>query len=142
MDKGIRPYARNLFAEKNELRRRGIAPYIGPKANSIFRKEMIYTLVEQFGITVASACTHYNEALQFIKELNAELVSGLGRPPEKNNGGRKKKVDGAPMTPEETAALLLEGIEAPVDDRTDEELLEDALRPVTLNGVQYEEAPF
>jgi len=92
MDKGIRQYARQLFATENELRRRGLDPYAGPKGNAVFRKRIIYTLVENFGCTVNAACTHYAEAKNFLEDLNAELVSGLGRAPDKNNGGRKKKV--------------------------------------------------
>lgn len=136
MDKGIRQYARNEFVAQNELRRRGEAPYTGPKANAVFRKNMIYTLVEQFGISVASACTHYNDALHFVRDLNAELVSGLGRPPEKNNGGRKKKAVETPVTvalsSEETALLLLEGTPEPQTEATEEELLQMAVTPVVL----------
>ncbi len=93
MDKGIRPWARQRFQELNELRRRNEAPYVGPKANTIFRKQVIGELMEQFGISLASASTHYNDAFRFLKELNADLVSGLGRPEDKK-GGRKKKVQG------------------------------------------------
>jgi len=85
MDKGIRPFCNNLFVQLNEERRRGLL------SNLQFRKNVRITLMEEFGITEASASTHYNHAFKTLKELNAELVSGLGRPPEKNNGGRKKK---------------------------------------------------
>ena len=129
------------YASQNELRRRGEAPYTGAKANAVFRKGMIYSLVDAFGISVASACTHYNDALHFVRDLNAELVSGLGRPPEKNNGGRKKKVVETPATvalpSEETALLLLEGTPEPQTGATEEELLQMAVTPVVL-----EEAPF
>lgn len=91
MDKGIRGYARSYFVEQNELRRRGLAPYVGPKANTIFRKAVIFKLIEEFGCTVASACTHYNEAFKTVREANAELVSGLGRAEDKK-GGRKPRV--------------------------------------------------
>ena len=133
MDKGIRAFARTLFVEQNELRRRGAA-FTGTKGNTEFRKAVMATLMEQFGVTLASAATHYNDAFKNLKTLNAELVSGLGRPDDKNNGGRKKKA--APdttMTPEETAALLLEGTPAAVSDVTDSELLAMATTPVVLN---------
>lgn len=90
MDKGIRPAARNKFVELNELRRRNVEPFTGPKANTVFRRAVTDFLQTEFGITLASAATHYNEAFQHVKELNAELVSGLGRPDDKK-GGRKPK---------------------------------------------------
>jgi len=90
MDKGIRPEARTKFVELNELRRRGEAPYTGPKANTLFRKHVMCHLMEQFGISLASAATHYNEAFKTVKEATPELVSGLGRPEDKK-GGRKPK---------------------------------------------------
>lgn len=91
MDKGIRPAARNKFVELNEVRRRGEAPYVGPKANTVFRKNVMCYLMDEFGITLASAATHYNEAFKLVKEATPELVSGLGRPEDKK-GGRKPKV--------------------------------------------------
>ena len=84
MDKGIRPEARNKFAELNEQRRRGLM------SNKDFRKAVMDHLIEQFGITLASAATHYNEAFKFVKDLNSELVDGLGRAEDKK-GGRKPK---------------------------------------------------
>lgn len=92
MDKGIRAYCNNKFVELNEVRRRGLM------ANNVFRKAVIMDVVEQFGCTIAAACTHYNHSFKFVKELNAELVSGLGRPEGKNNGGRKRKVQVVPGT--------------------------------------------
>jgi hypothetical protein len=91
MDKGIRPAARNKFVELNEVRRRGEAPYVGPKANTVFRKNVMCYLMDEFGITLASAATHYNEAFKLVKEATPELVSGLGRAEDKK-GGRKPKV--------------------------------------------------
>lgn len=103
MDKGIRPAARAKFVELNELRRRGEGEYTGPKANTIFRKHVMCFLMEEFGITLASAATHYNEAFKLVKEATPELVSGLGRPEDKK-GGRKPKA----KAPE--ATLISEGI--------------------------------
>lgn len=119
MDKGIRPFARNKFVELNELRRKGAAPYDGKKANTLFRKDVIASLMEAFGITLASAATHYNDAFRFIKEQNAELVSGLGRPEDKK-GGRKKKVvaEAAPA-----GTLISEGVKPNTSEHT-----------VTVNG--------
>ena len=50
----------------------------------------MFDVMEQFGITLASAATHYNHAFKTVKELNAELVDGLGRAEDKK-GGRKPK---------------------------------------------------
>jgi hypothetical protein len=86
MDKGIRPFARNLFATQNELRRRALLD------NTVFRKGIIATLMEEFSISLASAASHYNEAFKFLKELNAELVDGLGRADDKK-GGRKSNYE-------------------------------------------------
>jgi hypothetical protein len=94
MDKGIRPAARAKFVELNEKRRRNEAPYTGPKANTIFRKDVMHFLMENFGISLASAATHYNEAFKLVKEATPELVSGLGRAEDKK-GGRKPKTEGA-----------------------------------------------
>lgn len=103
MDKGIRPAARAKFVELNEKRRRGVEPYTGPKANTIFRKEVMSFLMENFGISLASAATHYNEAFKLVKEATPELVAGLGRAEDKK-GGRKPKAEGAAPAAKEPEA--------------------------------------
>lgn len=92
MDKGIRPYCNNKFVELNEVRRRGLL------TNTQFRKDVMFDVMEQFGITLASAATHYNHAFKMVKELNAELVDGLGRAEDKK-GGRKPKIVHADLSP-------------------------------------------
>jgi hypothetical protein len=87
MAKGIRAFAIAKFAELLHLR-----VEVG---DSAFRKAVWSAVQAQFGVSVASACSHYNYAFQLCKKEHPELVVGLGRPPEKNNGGRKKKVAGA-----------------------------------------------
>jgi hypothetical protein len=84
MDKGIRPHVNNKFVELNEVRRRG------DMNNTLFRKSVMADAMELFGITLASAATHYNHAFKTVKELNSELVDGLGRAEDKK-GGRKPK---------------------------------------------------
>lgn len=84
MDKGIRPYCNAKFVELNNLRNRG------ELTNTAFRKSVMADVMDQFGITLASAATHYNHAFKTVKELNSELVSGLGRAEDKK-GGRKPK---------------------------------------------------
>ena len=98
MDKGIRPYCRAKFVELNEQRRRNLM------TNTQFRKTVMADVMEQFGVSVASAATHYNDAFKNIKELNAELVSGLGRPEDKK-GGRKPKAKPAAVEPETGSTL-------------------------------------
>lgn len=88
MDKGIRPYANAKFVELNEQRRRGLM------GNTVFRKSVIADLMEQFACTLASAATHYNHAFKTVKELNSELVDGLGRAEDKK-GGRKSNAEKA-----------------------------------------------
>lgn len=103
MDKGIRPAARNKFVELNELRRRGEAPYTGPKANTVFRKNVMSHLMTEFNISLASAATHYNEAFKLVKEATPELVSGLGRPEDKKGGRKAKpKAEAAPAAADGT----------------------------------------
>lgn len=119
-DKGIRQYARRRFLELLPTR-------VNDRNGNIkFRGTLNSELMEQFGITLASAATHYNDAFKFAKTEAAtklaagddaltKLLEGLGRPPEKNNGGRKKKVvetpaaevvTGQPETPETPAAKI------------------------------------
>ena len=96
MDKGIRAYARTYFAAQNALRVDPAAEkFKGTKGNTAFRKEVMTKLMEEFGVTLASAATHYNEALIETRKKTPEAVEGLGRPADKK-GGRKKKEDAAP----------------------------------------------
>ncbi len=99
MDKGIRAFARTHFAAQNALRVKG-ETYAGPKANTAFRKAVMVELMTQFGVTLASAATHYNEALIETRKKTPEAVLGLGRPDDKK-GGRKKKDTPAAETPAE-----------------------------------------
>ena len=82
-DKGIRVNVNHKFAE--------LLPQREALGNTRFRAEVIGYAMEEFGITLASAATHYNHAFKLVKANNPELVVGLGRPEDKK-GGRKKKV--------------------------------------------------
>ena len=84
MDKGIRSGVNFKFNE--------MLPQLATIGGKAFRKEILYWAVENYDITIASACTHYNHSFQNAKKATPELVKGLGRPDDKNNGGRKKKV--------------------------------------------------
>ena len=129
-NQGIRAYAREVFVNQNELRRRGDA-FAGPKGNTEFRKTVMCAIMTQHGVTLASAATHYNDAFKFIKEQNAELVSGLGRPDDKK-GGRKPKIIAAPaaeVTRDAVLANMLAAIPATVSDITESTLLAGAVPP-------------
>lgn len=130
MDKGIRAYARTYFAAQNALRIDAASElYKGPKGNTAFRKAVMGELMEQFTITLASAATHYNEALIGTRKLTPDSVLGLGRPDDKK-GGRKKKE--TPAAAAETPALT-------VSDATDSTLLEGAGAALQLEGAAANE---
>ena len=132
MDKGIRAFARNYFVEQNEFRRRG-EKFFGPKANTLFRKDVMMKLVEEFGCTVAAAATHYNDAFKLVKSATPELVAGLGRPDDKNNGGRKpKQKPAAPqegVTREVVLANMMAALPATVSDVQESTLLAGVVAP-------------
>ena len=82
IDKGIRPAARAKFRE--------LLPQRAELGNTGFRKAVMAFLCDQFGISIASAATAYNEAFKYVKSIDITLVDRLGRPQDKK-GGRKRK---------------------------------------------------
>ena len=60
--------------------------------NTAFRKAVIGEIMQKFNCTLSSASTYYNTAFKQAKMATPSLVEGLGRPAEKNNGGRKAKI--------------------------------------------------
>ena len=84
MDKGIRPYAVAAFIAQSPTR------INTREGNTAFRKTLMAELMEQFGITLASASTHYNHAFISAKTTHPAFVDGLGRAEDKK-GGRKPK---------------------------------------------------
>ena len=98
MDKGIRPACNRKFA--------GLLPTRAAVGNTAFRKNVMFYVMEEFGITLASAATHYNHAFQECRKATPELVEGLGRADDKK-GGRKPK---AVVVAEAVAVLLSEGV--------------------------------
>jgi hypothetical protein len=83
-DKGIRVNVNHKFAE--------LLPQRAELGNTRFRAEVIGYAMEEFGITLASAATHYNHAkieAAKVPELAAQM-EGLGRAEDKK-GGRKPK---------------------------------------------------
>jgi hypothetical protein len=83
-DKGIRVNVNHKFVELLAER--------AATGNTRFRANVIGYAMEEFGITLASAATHYNHAFKEAKKVPelAELLLGLGRPEDKK-GGRKPK---------------------------------------------------
>ena len=84
-DKGIRVNVNHKFVE--------LLPMRATHGDTRFRKEVICYAMEEFGITLASAATHYNHA-KIEATKNADLATallGLGRAADKK-GGRKPKV--------------------------------------------------
>lgn len=83
-DKGIRVNVNHKFAELLDKR--------AELGNTRFRAEVIAYAMDEFGITLASAATHYNHAkieAAKVPELAAKM-EGLGRAEDKK-GGRKPK---------------------------------------------------
>ena len=101
MDKGIRPAANAKFLE--------LLPTRAEVGNTGFRKNVMFYIMEEYGITLASAATHYNHAFKTVKAANPELVEGLGRAEDKK-GGRKPKAKVEAVVP---APVLLLGYTAP-----------------------------
>lgn len=83
MDKGIRVNVNNKFVE--------LLPQRAELGNKRFRAEVIAFAMDEFGISLASAATHYNHAFKVAKVADPVSVEGLGRPEDKK-GGRKPKV--------------------------------------------------
>lgn len=83
MDKGIRAGVNFKFNE--------MLPQLAALGGKAFRRQILDWTVEQYACTMAAASTHYNHAFHAAKAATPEAVTGLGRPADKNNGGRKKK---------------------------------------------------
>ncbi len=97
MDKGIRV---GVNAKFNEM-----LPQLAALGGKMFRRAILDWTVENYGVTMASASTHYNHSFQACKAADATLVAGLGRAEGKNNGGRKRKVELTAAEVEGTAAV-------------------------------------
>jgi hypothetical protein len=81
MTQGIRQFTVNTFANMLKQRQK--------LGDTEFRRAVMNAAIEEFDITTASAATAYNFALQKAREEMPEKVEGLGRDPDKNNGGPK-----------------------------------------------------
>lgn len=96
-DKGIRVNVNHKFVE--------MLPQRNEMGNTAFRKAVICYAMDEFGITLASAATHYNHAFKEARKIAdlVPLLEGLGRPEDKK-GGRKPKVraEAVAEVPEQT----------------------------------------
>ena len=125
MDKGIRV---GVNAKFNEM-----LPQLAALGGKAFRRVILDWTVENYGVTMASASTHYNHSFQAVKEAAPELVAGLGRPEGKNNGGRKRKVELTAAEVEGTAAVEIpEQTEFTVKKKSD--------GSVVAEGLSFEDA--
>ncbi len=128
MDKGIRPAMIAAFNAALPQRENTT------KGNTAFRKGVMAGIMEAFGITLASAATHYNHAFIEAKKVPelAPLLVGLGRPEDKKGGRKPKpKTDAAPAEGATIADVLLsnvlqaregnEGGDAPADEAPKQE---------------------
>ena len=117
MDKGIRPACNAKFLAELPSR------VNTREGNVAFRKNVMGAVMEDFGITLASAATHYNHAFLNAKEVAKTdavidgLLQGLGRPEDKKGGRKPKAKPEAAVAPvgsdngdEMTGTLLSEGI--------------------------------
>lgn len=113
IDKGIRSYCNHKFMEVLPTRTNT------RQGNTVFRKTVMSDCMEQFSISLASASTHYNhsfiEAQKAVTAgtLDAKLLEGLGRAPDKK-GGRKPKSKVVETVTDGAAILLLGYTPTPV----------------------------
>lgn len=78
MTTGIRSYTNARFAK--------YLPQLADLGNAGFRRKVMEGTVAKFGISVASAATHYNHAFKMAKLNDPASVAGLGRADDKKGG--------------------------------------------------------
>lgn len=83
MARGIAQFANETFLSNLTV--------FGTEGGKEFRKTVIDKIVNEFGISRASANTHYNNAFQQAKLYCPQMVEGLGRAPDKI-GGRPAQI--------------------------------------------------
>lgn len=139
MDKGIRPECNRKFRELLPTRENTRA------GNTVFRKTVMAHIMQEFGITLASAATHYNHAFIDTKEASkvdaalATQLAGLGRPDDKKGGRKvKAKTEAAPAAAAVSDVLLSNVLQARAGNEG-AVVLSDAGAAVGLEGLQQEE---
>lgn len=132
MDKGIRPACNAKFRE--------LLPQRAEIGNTAFRKAVMAFIMEEYGITLASAATHYNHSFQQVKLANPELVEGLGRPEDKK-GGRKKKIAAVlAVDAEEAEAPPVDELDPMPEEQTVFSVLRKSDNVVIAEGLTFEAA--
>ena len=133
MDKGIRPACNAKFTELNAKR------VAGELTNTAFRKAVMAFIMEEYGITLASAATHYNHSLQQAKAATPTLVEGLGRPEDKKGGRKPKAKPAAEATPQGDATPA-EFVDAESVVQTEWEVRKKSDNTVIATGLTFEAA--
>lgn len=87
--------AKQLFA--------ALHPVFQTQGGQVFRKQVLTTLVDEYGCSINNAAGAYNVAKKAAQAEDAKAWEGLGRPEGKNNGGRKKAAPVATTANAETA---------------------------------------
>jgi len=138
MDKGIRPYCINKFNELNVQRKAGTI------TNTVFRKTVMADCMEAFGISLASAATHYNHAFKEAKRLTPADLEGLGRAEDKK-GGRKPKAKAELVGPVQpptdlTAAEVTAPAVTEVPEQTEFTVKKKSDGSIVAEKLSYEDA--
>lgn len=100
MAKGIRSFCNQTFAD--------LLPRLQELGGTAFRKAVMASVVEKFGISPQSAATHYNHSLQMARMENPEAVKDLGRPEDKRGG--RPVLHGVTVINVKTGEVVVEGI--------------------------------
>ena len=100
MTQGIRAFVNDTF--------NSTLPQLTELGNIAFRREVMNQAIMMFGISVASAATHYNHSLKQAKVNNAEAVKGLGRAEDKKGG--RKPVHMVDVIKVKTGELVITGV--------------------------------
>jgi hypothetical protein len=80
MTQGIRAFTNALFAKSLP------SFQTGEMTGTDLRRKVMEGTIAKFDISVASAATHYNHALQMTRLAEPKSVEGLGRPDDKKGG--------------------------------------------------------
>ena len=97
---GIRAFTNDNF--------RKYLPQLAELGNAGFRARVMEETVINFGISVASAATHYNHSLKEARLNNPQSVKGLGRPEDKKGG--RKAVTTVDVIKVKTGELVVSGV--------------------------------
>jgi len=100
MTQGIRAYTNARFAK--------YLPQLVELGNAGFRAKVMEGAVKHFGISVASAATHYNHALKMQRAADPASVAGLGRPEDKKGG--RKPIHTVTVIKVKTGEVVAEGV--------------------------------